>query len=240
MDRPTLMRCGYPVLIETGAAEEPMSTPQPPGSGESDPAEKATPEPRPGLDFDPYRFGLPEHPVPPEYAPPGYVFPSQPAPAPPAAGPWAPPAALPPTQAGSGPPGPLSPPPYPQYPHYPYGAPPPPPYHGYYQPKPGNGKAVAALVLGILSIVFFWLTVFDLALIIPAVVFGTLGLSDARTRNAGGRGKAIAGLVCAAVGTAIVVIFTIIVVHAANQCGGLSHSSDPGFEQCLRDKLGGS
>ena len=27
------------------------------------------------LDFDPYRFGLPEHPVPPEYAPPGYVPP---------------------------------------------------------------------------------------------------------------------------------------------------------------------
>jgi len=24
------------------------------------------------LDFDPYRFGAPEHPVPPEFAPPGY------------------------------------------------------------------------------------------------------------------------------------------------------------------------
>ena len=23
-------------------------------------------------DFDPYRFGAPEHPIPPEYAPPGY------------------------------------------------------------------------------------------------------------------------------------------------------------------------
>src|SRR3954454_23535506 len=28
------------------------------------------------LDFDPYRFGAPEHPIPPEYAPPGYKPPA--------------------------------------------------------------------------------------------------------------------------------------------------------------------
>lgn len=212
-----------------------MSTPKPPGSGESDPADKPAADPAANLDFDPYRFGLPDHPVPPEYAPPGYVFPNQPAPPPHPAGPWAPPASLPPTQGGP----PSGYPQYPQYPppHYPYGAPPPPMHHAYYQPKSGNGKAIAALVLGILSIVFFWLTILDLALIIPAVIFGTLGLSDARTRNAGGRGQAIAGIVCAGVATVIAVVFTALVVHAANQCGGFSNSNDPGFNQCLKDHL---
>src|SRR5579875_1310891 len=33
------------------------------------------------LDFDPYRFGKPEHPIDPRYAPPGYV-PPEPAPPP--------------------------------------------------------------------------------------------------------------------------------------------------------------
>jgi hypothetical protein len=205
-----------------------MSTPNPPGRGESDPAGPPAQDPNSGLDFDPYRYGLPDQPVPPEYAPPGYVFPAQPAAPPPPAAPWAPPASLPPAPGGSG---------SPQYPQYPYGGPPPPMQHAYYQQRTGNGKAVAALVLGILSLVFFWLTIFDLALIIPAVIFGMLGLGDARTRNAGGRGQAIAGIVCAGIATAVVVVFTIVVVHAANQCGGFGHSDDPGFNQCLKDHL---
>jgi hypothetical protein len=180
--------------------------------------------------------------VPPEYAPPGYVFPAAPPSAPPAgpqpANPWAPPTALPPTQAGPPyPPYPQSGPPHPQYPQYPQYGPPPPLQNAYGQPKPGNGKAITALVLGILSIVFFWLTILDLALIIPAVVFGILGLGDAKVRNSGGRGQAIAGLICAAVAAVLIVIALVVVLHAASKCGGFSHSGDPGFNKCLRDHL---
>jgi hypothetical protein len=210
-----------------------MSTPNPPDSGDPAPAERPPPDPTSDAPFDPYRFGLPDHPVPAEYAPPGYVFPPTPPAGPQPNNPWAPPSGLPPTQAGSMPP--AGPPQYPpQYPQY---GPPPPTHHEYGQPKPGNGKAVTALTLGILSIIFFWLTVLDLALIIPAVVFGVLGLGDAKVRNSGGRGQAIAGLICAAVAVVLIVVALIVVLHAAGKCGGFSHSGDPGFNQCLKDNL---
>jgi hypothetical protein len=181
--------------------------------------------------FDPYRFGLPDKPVPPEYAPPGYVFPAAQPPAaePPApANPWAPPRPLPrPSQPGS--------PTYPTYPQY--GAPEPPLHHGYVQPKPGNGKCVAALILGIASVLLFWTTVFDAIPAILAIVFGTMGLSEARNRGTGGRGLAIAGLICAAVGAIAAIAFTAFILHVTNQCGGLSHQNDPGFKQCVQHKL---
>ena len=43
----------------------------PPDEGRP-PASPGAPDPEPPLDFDPYRFGKPDHPVAPEYAPPGY------------------------------------------------------------------------------------------------------------------------------------------------------------------------
>jgi hypothetical protein len=199
-----------------------MSTPNPPDRGDP---ERPAPDPAAAAPFDPYRFGLPEKPVPPEYAPPGYVFPAAPPTAP--ADPWAPPGPLPPpTQPG------------PAYPNHPqYGAPAPPLQHAYVQPKPGNGKCVAALILGIASLLLFWTSVFDAIPAILAIVFGTIGLSEARSRGTGGRGMAIAGLICAAVGAIAAIAFTAFILHAVNQCGGLSHQHDPGFNQCVQDKL---
>jgi hypothetical protein len=209
-----------------------MSTPNPPDRGEP---ERPAADPAAPAPFDPYRFGLPDTPPPPEYAPPGYVFPTAPPPAP-AAPPQEPPA---PRPAAAGPwasPGPpVQPPTYPGYPQY--GAPAPPLQHDYVQPRPGSGKCVAALVLGIVSILLFWTTVFDAVPAILAIVFGTIGLSEARNRGGGGRGMALAGIICAAVGAIAAIAFTAFILHAANQCGGLSHQNDPGFKQCVQNKF---
>ena len=107
----------------------------PPEPNRADGADEPAPP-----DFDPYRYGKPDHPIPPEYAPPGYVPPVPPAPAAPSPA---------------------------QYPGYSY-PPPPPGYPPYGAPRAGNGKATIALVLGILSIVFCWLSIFDLVLAVPA------------------------------------------------------------------------
>lgn len=223
-----------------------MTTPSEPGSerpksegvdlGKADPAAEAP--------FDPYRFGAPDHPVPAEYAPPGYTGPTAPPPAqnpapgtpfnpyPPGAGTDNPFANPPGTPYGG------APNPY-QYPPAGYGpgAPVPPPYHGYAQPGTGNGKAIAALVLGICSIVFCWLSVFDGVFVILALVFGLLALGDARNGRSGGRGMAIAGLACMVVGALLATLITIKYAHAIQKCGGLDQSNSDTFKNCLQDNL---
>jgi hypothetical protein len=257
-----------------------MTTPNN-GVGPAEPDEPRTPEPDAspppeGTDptappteqrFDPYRFGAPEHPVPPEYAPPGYVPPAASNPA------AQPPQVAPPTPGQSGwgqsgygqsgygqsgwgghagypPPGqsPYPPPGQPPYP--PPGQPPyPPPYSaylppgqspypqaypGYPPPRPGHGKAITALVLGICSILFFWTTFFDVLLIIPALVFGFMALSEARRAGGGSRGMARAGLICTAVGTVLALAFTIFALHRVNHCTDLYGSSGPAYDHCVR------
>jgi hypothetical protein len=170
--------------------------------------------------FDPYRFGRPDHPVPPEFAPPGYSATGYS------------PVAQPSPYAAQ------TPPTYPA--HQPPGGPPAPPwYHGYPQPRTGNGKATAALVLGILSIVFFWLSVFDLVFIILALVFGLLGLSESRRQGGNGRGLAIAGLVCMGVGAAAAILWTATLFHTVGECGGFdaNTTNSSAFEQCVRDNF---
>jgi hypothetical protein len=228
-----------------------MTTPSEPGNGEppegvnfGKPSQGEPPSETP---FDPYRFGKPDHPIPAEYAPPGYTGPVIP---PAGAGPyaqpnpWAPPGEQP-DNPFSNPPGtpyggyqqpyqyPTTPPPGP----YGYG-PPPPPYHGYGQPRAGNGKAVAGLVLGILSILFFWLFFFDGIFVILGLIFSILGISESKLPGAGGRGMAVAGLVCTIIGAILATIFTVLVIHAANACGGFSNSNQTGWETCFRDHLG--
>jgi Domain of unknown function (DUF4190) len=185
--------------------------------------------------FDPYRYGRPDHPVPPEYAPPGYV--PDPTPAAPSAtsAPYHP-GGTPTPNAYQQPPTPYAGPGHPGAPHP--GAPVPPPYNGYQQPRTGNGKAIAALVLGIASIVFCWVSVFDAVFVVLAVVFGLIVLSEAR-RGGRGRGMAIAGVACAVVGALLATVLTVKIIDAADQCGGLSHPgvSTEDFRQCLSDNF---
>ena len=196
--------------------------------------------------FDPYRFGAPDVPPLPEYAPPGYV---PPAGYQPPAGGEQPHGPYPPYPygAGNGPgPQPYGQAPYGQSPYgqspygqAPYGQAPygQSPYGPGSPAGQGNGKAVAALVLGIISVVLFWTTFFDAIFIILALIFGFLGLNDARNRGGRGRGQALAGLICAGVGIVAAIAFTLFVVHLANQCGGLDNQDSSGYQQCLRDHI---
>lgn len=172
-------------------------------------------------DFDPYRFGAPEHPVPPEYAPPGYTPP--------------PPTAAPP---GTSPPPPYGYPAYGQQPQqYPHYGPPPPPYSPYPQPGTGNGKAIAGLVLGIVSILFCWTTLFDVVPVVLGLIFGFVGLNQAsRLPGHQGRGQAVAGIVCSVIGAVLAIVLTVWVVHLANECGGFGTDSTV-LQQCIQDHI---
>lgn len=200
--------------------------------------------------FDPYRFGKPDHPIPSEYAPPGYTgptIPTQPASGYPGVpGPYggypgaaANPFANPPgTPYAAGPQPYQNPPPgYPVGDPYGYGAPPPPPYHAYPQPTAGNGKAIAALVLGILSIVLCWLLIFDAVFVILGLIFGLIALGESRSRHTGGRGFAVAGLVCTVVGALLATLLTVLIFRAADRCGGFSNDNSSDFQNCLRDNF---
>lgn len=185
----------------------------------------AVPAAEPPLDFDPYRFGAPEHPVPPEYAPPGYRPPAV-APIPPAPDP----------AAYGGYPG------YQQYPGYPpqglpYGAPPPPYGTQYPPPRTGNGKAVAALVFGIMSIVFCWLAILDAIPVVLALVFGLLARGEARRRpGREGHGLAVAGIVCAIAGAVLAVVLTVWLYSRFSDCFNYS-SGSAAYSQCVRNHL---
>jgi predicted Zn finger-like uncharacterized protein/prepilin-type processing-associated H-X9-DG protein len=87
---------------------------------------------------------------------------------------------LPVTAVGS-----IQPPPYEQQPHYPqpgYATP------GFPQQQAGNGMAIAALVVGLIS---FCMPVIGSGL---AILFGILGLRKTRDPSVGGKGLAIAGI----------------------------------------------
>jgi hypothetical protein len=67
-----------------------------------------------------------------------------------------------------------------------------------YTPAPNNGKAVASLVLGIVSIVFCW--IYGIVGIIPGIIGLVLGISAKKETPSG---MATAGLVLSIIGVAI-------------------------------------
>jgi hypothetical protein len=225
-----------------------MTTPSEPDHGEhGEPVDLTKGDPAGEAPFDPYRFGKPDHPIPAEYAPPGYTGPVAPPPTPyEQPNPWAAPQyGAPAGNPFNNPPGtpygqqPYGQQPYGQqpYPPAPYG-PPPMPYGYGPQPRRSNGKAVTAMVLGILSILLCWLFFFDAALVIPGLIFSLIAMSETKGAGGSGRGMAVAGLICTLIGAVLATILTVLLVHAANQCGGFGNSNAPGFDQCLRDHFG--
>jgi hypothetical protein len=204
----------------------------------------ATPGEEPA--FDPYRFGAPDHPVPPEYAPPGYVPPAPPAaPAPPATPSEQPP---PPPGYGEYPPyaggQPYGQQPYPggqqQQPYQPYpGAYYPPPPWTQYPPPPraSNGKATAALILGIVSIVFFWTSIFDVVPVVLAIVFGSIAINDSKRSNGTGRSMAVSGIVCGVIGALLAITFTVVVYTRIKPCLEEYDQGSSAQNTCIRDKF---
>jgi hypothetical protein len=219
-----------------------MTTPPSDESGSSDPtAPQPVPLPEPvSLDkpaaaeapFDPYRYGAPEHPVPPEYAPPGYQPPLPMTDPYAGAGHQGQPPGYPPIQQ----PYPGAPGAYPgPYAGGPYGYPP--PYTGQYpQPKTGNGKATAGLVLGIVSIVFFWTSFFDAIPVVLGLIFGFLGLSESKRTNSG-RSSAMAGIICSAIGAALAIILTVVIISRLQTCFNNYNSGTSEFNSCVRHHI---
>jgi hypothetical protein len=103
--------------------------------------------------------------------------------------------------------------------------------------RQGNGKATTAMWLGIAGIACFWLTILDLGLAIPAIVVGALALRDAnRFPERGGRGRAIAGLVCGIVSVVMVIVTVAVVYVRIKPCLDYGMNSDA-YNSCVRDKL---
>jgi hypothetical protein len=70
------------------------------------------------------------------------------------------------------------------------------------QPIKTNGMAIAAMILGIVGIVFFWLIVPIICLIL-ALIFGIISLNKIKTTQQPGKGMAIAGIIMGAIGIVI-------------------------------------
>ena len=85
----------------------------------------------------------------------------------------------------------------------------------YRQPAPavpGNGFCIASLVLGIVSLFFWWIPWLNIVIIALAIIFGIVGLVKKH-----GDGKAIAGLIL----SGLVTIPTIMILFAYMTVGGI-------------------
>ncbi|MBC9711714.1 DUF4190 domain-containing protein [Streptomyces sp. TRM66268-LWL] len=193
---------------------------------ETSPAQAAAPRP-----------AAPQPPVPERdiWAPPPHGAPANPwqspggaaGPAPYAGGGQAPYAGGGPVPEGAVPPPPVGPEgPGPGYGYPGYGPQPGTPYYGPQQPygagpgygwphmpmQPSNGMGTASLVLGIIATVLFCLWPVAIIVGILAIIFGAIGRGKARKGEANNGGQALAGLICGCVGTALAVVFLVVVV----------------------------
>lgn len=86
------------------------------------------------------------------------------------------------------------------------------PHYGYApQPMMKNGLGVSSLVLGILSVLFFWVPIFGLLTYVTAgtgLVLGIFGYRRAQHRIASNGGVAIAGVVLCIVALVAVIATT--------------------------------
>ena len=81
-------------------------------------------------------------------------------------------------------------------------------YQGAYQQNSVSGFAIAGLVLGILSILSCFFSVFNLLLAIPGIIFS--GVAIAQSPNS--KGMAVAGLSCSITGIFLGVMFMVLVL----------------------------
>ncbi|WP_460795276.1 DUF4190 domain-containing protein [Microbacterium sp. GXF0217] len=95
-----------------------------------------------------------------------------------------------------------------------------------YAARPNNGAAVAAMVCGIVGVVFGWATffiVFPVLVSVAAVILGHISLSQLKkTPAVGGRGMAITGLVLGYIPIALTVILVVVAIIAAVVFGAFS------------------
>ena len=74
-----------------------------------------------------------------------------------------------------------------------------------------NGLCVAAMVLGIIAVVFFWAPFFGIVLGVLATIFGAVGIPASAKKAQAGRGMGIAGLILGIIALAINIILIVTV-----------------------------
>jgi uncharacterized membrane protein len=79
--------------------------------------------------------------------------------------------------------------------------------------------AIAALVLGIAALVLCWTAFGGLVLGLLAVVFGIVALGRARRGEAGGQGRAIAGLITGAIGIVLGAVLLFVYINLFTSSG---------------------
>ena len=78
--------------------------------------------------------------------------------------------------------------------------------------RPGNGLGVAALVVGVASLVAaLYFILFPLGLLggLVAVVLGGIAASSGRTKGATNPGQALAGIICGVLALAVAIVFAV-------------------------------
>lgn len=93
-------------------------------------------------------------------------------------------------------------------------------YAGAYR-EPRNGLGTAALVLGIIGVVFCWIPFTGWALNILAIIFGAVGRNRVKAGAANNKSSAVAGLVLGVIGLGVWVIFIVVLMSAASSVGVL-------------------
>jgi hypothetical protein len=120
------------------------------------------------------------------------------------------------------------------------------PYSGqpYSDQRPlGSGMAVAALVLGILAVVFCWTVIGGVLFGLVAIVLGVVASRRARRGAAAGRGMAIAGIVLGVIGLLLsiaLIAFGLSILNSPDaktlkQCVADAGGDQAKVQQCQRD-----
>ena len=118
-----------------------------------------------------------------------------------------------------------------------------PPYAGGGEQFPGSqgppktsGLAIAALVLGVVAIPGAVFTVGLLGIL--AIIFGIIGIRQGRRPGRSGRGLAIGGLACGAVGLILGGVLLGVYTNQYSKCSkAFPGASREQINQCVRDNL---
>ncbi len=66
------------------------------------------------------------------------------------------------------------------------------------------------------------------------VIFGAVGLRAAARTGGAGRGLALAGVICGAIGTVICVIWSVVIITRVSNCSQYS-ADTPSYDLCIRN-----
>lgn len=129
---------------------------------------------------------------------------------------------------------PYNPPPYnqPPYSQPPYQPQPPysqPPYQYPQQPGPSKGAAVASMILGIVSLLFFWSYYFAVVPMVLGIIAIVLGAKAQKEMPLGsdGRGMATAGLIMGIIGAGLsAVVFLCSTAITCSVCSAVPWATD--------------